>query len=42
MRKKLLAAQEALEGGVRRVAIARSDVADPIARALAGDGTVFE
>ncbi len=42
MRKKLVAAREALEGGVRRVVIASSQGDRPIERALAGDGTVFE
>lgn len=41
MKKKLLAAQAALEGGVARVAIAASSHVPPIARALAGDGTVI-
>ncbi len=41
MKKKLLAAQAALAGGVGRVAIAASAHVPPIARALAGDGTVI-
>jgi [amino group carrier protein]-L-2-aminoadipate 6-kinase len=41
MRKKVLAAQEALAGGVGSVAIASSAGPEPIARALAGSGTVF-
>ncbi len=42
MRKKLLAAREALEAGVRKVVIASSQGTGPIARALGGQGTVFE
>jgi [amino group carrier protein]-L-2-aminoadipate 6-kinase len=42
MRKKLLAAREAVEGGVPRVAIASSKGPDPIARALRGEGTWIE
>lgn len=41
MRKKVLAAQAALARGVARVVIATSQGADPVARALAGEGTVF-
>ena len=41
MRKKVLAAREALEGGVGRVVIASSAVPTPVTRALAGEGTVF-
>jgi [amino group carrier protein]-L-2-aminoadipate 6-kinase len=41
MRKKVLAAREALEAGVGRVVIAASSVDAPVARALAGEGTVF-
>ncbi len=41
MRKKVLAAQEALRGGVRRVVIASSQGPSPVARALDGGGTVF-
>jgi [amino group carrier protein]-L-2-aminoadipate/L-glutamate 6-kinase len=41
MRKKLLAAQEAVAAGVGRVVIAPSDVDGPVARALAGEGTVI-
>ncbi len=40
MRKKLLAAREALTGGVARVVIAPSGVASPVGRALEGHGTV--
>jgi acetylglutamate/LysW-gamma-L-alpha-aminoadipate kinase len=42
MRKKLVAAQEALAQGVGRVVIASSAVDRPIARALDGEGTVIE
>ncbi len=42
MRKKLVAAQEALAKGVGRVVIASSAVDRPIARALDGEGTVIE
>jgi len=42
MKKKLIAAKEALEGGVPRVVIASSQVADPVERALDGFGTVIE
>ncbi len=41
MRKKLIAAREALEGGVQRVVIASSQGFGPIARALRGEGTVL-
>ena len=41
MKKKLVAAKEALEGGVRRVVIASSAVEDPVERALSGLGTVI-
>ncbi len=39
MKKKVLSAEEALQGGVRRVIIADGRVAQPIAAALAGQGT---
>jgi len=42
MRKKLLAARDALEGGVPRVVIAPSGVPEPVTKALAGHGTVVE
>ena len=42
MRKKLLAAKEALDGGVPVVAIAPSSVPGPVAGALRGDGTVLQ
>ncbi len=42
MRKKLVAAHEAVVGGVGRSVIAPSAVATPIAAALAGGGTVIE
>jgi [amino group carrier protein]-L-2-aminoadipate 6-kinase len=41
MRKKVLAAQEAIRGGVGRVVIAASDRSQPVAAALAGEGTTF-
>lgn len=41
MKKKLLAAQEALEGGVGRVVIADSRREDPVRAALRGGGTVI-
>jgi [amino group carrier protein]-L-2-aminoadipate 6-kinase len=41
MRKKVLAAQDALRGGVPRVVIASSSGPSPVARALDGEGTVF-
>jgi [amino group carrier protein]-L-2-aminoadipate 6-kinase len=42
MRKKLLAAREARDGGVPRVVIAPSGVAAPVQAALEGRGTVVE
>jgi len=42
MRKKLVAARDALMGGVVRVVIASSEADRPIARALEGEGTVIE
>lgn len=42
MRKKLLGAQEALNGGLRRVVLADARVAQPVRQALAGMGTVIE
>lgn len=42
MKRKVLGASEALDGGVRRVIIADGRVSDPVSRALAGDGTHFE
>ena len=41
MRKKVLAAEEALEAGVEQVVIASSNAASPVTDALAGQGTVF-
>jgi len=41
MKKKVLGAQEALQGGVRRVIIADGRVEKPISAALAGKGTVI-
>ncbi len=42
MKRKLLGAQEALNGGVRRVVLADGRADSPIRRALAGEGTVIE
>lgn len=42
MKKKVMGAGEALAGGVRRVIFADGRVANPIQRALAGEGTVIE
>lgn len=42
MRKKVQAASEALQRGVGQVVIASSQGPRPVARALAGEGTVFE
>lgn len=41
MKKKVLGAQEALSGGVRRVIFADGRVERPLRRALAGEGTVI-
>ncbi len=41
-RKKLLAAREALEGGVDRVVVATANRDQPLTRALKGGGTVLE
>lgn len=41
MKKKLLAAQEAVSGGVRRVIIADSRSKNPVENALQGNGTVI-
>ena len=41
MKKKLIAAGEALQGGVKRVVIASSLQPDPVERALEGMGTVI-
>jgi acetylglutamate/LysW-gamma-L-alpha-aminoadipate kinase len=41
MKKKILAAQQALQGGVQRVILARGQGEHPIQRALAGEGTVI-
>ena len=42
MKKKVLGAQEALQGGVGRVIIADGRVGNPISEALAGKGTIIE
>ena len=41
MKKKVLGASEALDGGVRRVVIADGRIAQPIAAALDGRGTTI-
>lgn len=41
MKKKVLGAQEALQGGVKQVIIADGRVSNPIANALSGNGTVI-
>jgi len=42
MKKKILGAQEALEGGVNRVIIADGRIQNPISNALSGKGTVIQ
>jgi [amino group carrier protein]-L-2-aminoadipate 6-kinase len=42
MKKKVLGAEEALQGGVRRVIIADGRIENPIANALMGKGTVIQ
>jgi acetylglutamate/LysW-gamma-L-alpha-aminoadipate kinase len=42
MKKKVLGAEEALKGGVRRVIIADGRIQMPISNALAGSGTVIQ
>ena len=41
MKKKVMGAEEALNGGVKRVVIGDARVERPLSRALAGVGTVF-
>lgn len=41
MKRKVLGAQEALEGGVQRVVIGDGRLSSPVSKALAGTGTVF-
>ncbi|HVL88099.1 MAG TPA: [LysW]-aminoadipate kinase [Candidatus Thermoplasmatota archaeon] len=41
MKKKLLGAREAIEGGVPRVVLASANVERPVEKALAGEGTVI-
>lgn len=41
MKRKVLGAQEALDGGVKRVIISDGRISDPVQRALAGEGTTF-
>ena len=42
MKKKVLGAEEALQGGVRRVVIADGRIQNPISNALRGNGTVIQ
>jgi acetylglutamate/LysW-gamma-L-alpha-aminoadipate kinase len=42
MKKKVLGAEEALQGGVKRVIIADGRIENPISSALEGNGTVIE
>ena len=42
MKKKVLGAQEAIQGGVSRVIIADGRIQNPISNALAGNGTVIQ
>jgi acetylglutamate/LysW-gamma-L-alpha-aminoadipate kinase len=42
MKKKVLGAQEALKGGVRRVVISDGRIQHPITNALSGNGTVIQ
>lgn len=41
MKRKVIGAQEALAGGVRRVIVGDGRLASPVRRALSGQGTVF-
>jgi acetylglutamate/LysW-gamma-L-alpha-aminoadipate kinase len=41
MKRKVIGAQEALQGGVQRVIIGDGRIANPVQEALAGGGTVF-
>jgi acetylglutamate/LysW-gamma-L-alpha-aminoadipate kinase len=41
MKRKLMAAATALEGGVRRVILATANAEQPVTAALAGRGTVI-
>lgn len=42
MKRKVLGAQEALDGGVQRVIISDGRISQPVQQALAGEGTVFQ
>lgn len=42
MKKKVLGAEEALKGGVRRVILADGRIQNPISNALSGNGTVIQ
>lgn len=41
MKKKIIAAEEALKGGVQQVIIADGRAANPLTRAMAGEGTII-
>lgn len=41
MKRKVLSAQEAIEGGLKRVIIAHGGIQNPVSLALSGEGTVF-
>ena len=42
MKKKVLGAEEALKGGVKRVVIADGRIQNPISNALEGKGTIIQ
>ena len=42
MKKKLLGAQEAINGGVKKVILGDARIENPISAALEGKGTVIE
>jgi acetylglutamate/LysW-gamma-L-alpha-aminoadipate kinase len=42
MKKKVLGAQEALQGGVGRIIIADGRIENPITNALSGKGTIIQ
>jgi len=41
MKRKVIAAKEALDGGIRQVIIGDGRIANPVSQALAGSGTRF-
>jgi acetylglutamate/LysW-gamma-L-alpha-aminoadipate kinase len=41
MKRKLIAAREALEAGVKQVIIANGKIEQPITKALKGEGTLI-